>query len=74
MSSSTKVGVLDISQQDNITLLRLNRPQARNALSEELLYALSCVLEEIAVSPAIRAVIITGSGTCLFCRSDRQMF
>lgn len=63
MSSLPKPNVLDVLQHDHVAFLRLNRPEARNALSEELLNALSATLDQIGSNPNIRAVIIAGSGS-----------
>ena len=46
----------------NIAVLTLNRPQARNSLSEAMLAALSQELENIAVDKRVRAVVITARG------------
>lgn len=46
----------------NIAMLTLNRPQARNSLSEAMLAALSQELESIAADKGIRAVIIAARG------------
>jgi enoyl-CoA hydratase/carnithine racemase len=54
------------SDADGIAMLTLNRPEARNPLSEALLAALSSELTTIAVDSAIRAVIITAEGP-VFC-------
>ncbi len=45
-----------------IAVLTLNRPAARNSLSEALLLALSTALDAIASDRAVRAVVITGNG------------
>jgi enoyl-CoA hydratase/carnithine racemase len=45
-----------------IALLTLNRPSARNSLSEALIEALSAGLSAIAADPAIRAVVLAASG------------
>ena len=47
---------------DAIAVLTLNRPEARNALSEGLLRALETELAAIAADAAVRAVVITGNG------------
>ncbi len=44
-----------------IALVTLNRPEALNALSPEMLAALCEALEEAERSPAVRAVVIAGS-------------
>ena len=49
-----------------ISVLRLNRPNRRNALNEDLLQALHQTLATIAEDPSQRVVILTGSGTA-FC-------
>jgi 2-(1,2-epoxy-1,2-dihydrophenyl)acetyl-CoA isomerase len=45
-----------------VLLLTLNRPQSHNLLTAEMLLALSRALDEDAAEPAIRAVVITGTG------------
>jgi enoyl-CoA hydratase len=51
---------LIIEPRGPVTLLRLNRPERRNALSPELIEALWSALD--ALPPACRAVVITGQG------------
>jgi enoyl-CoA hydratase/carnithine racemase len=48
--------------QTGIAVLTLNRPDARNSLSEALLMALADVLTAIAADPSVRAVVLTGNG------------
>ena len=50
------------SDAGGVVTLRLNRPGARNALSEALLDALTSEFDRIAADPAVRAVILTGEG------------
>jgi enoyl-CoA hydratase/carnithine racemase len=45
-----------------ITILTLNRPQARNSLSEAMLEALSGALTAIARDKAVRAVVLAANG------------
>jgi enoyl-CoA hydratase/carnithine racemase len=49
-----------------IAVLTLNRPQARNSLSEDLLGALSDAVAAIATRASVRAVVIAANGTA-FC-------
>jgi enoyl-CoA hydratase/carnithine racemase len=49
-----------------VTVLTLNRPEARNALSASLIEALTDALSAISSDRDVRAVVITGSGTA-FC-------
>ncbi len=51
---------------DGVSLLRLNRPQKKNALNAELRRELEHALEQIARDSAIRVVVLTG-GDEFFC-------
>jgi enoyl-CoA hydratase/carnithine racemase len=46
-----------------VALVTLNRPEARNSLSEELIAAVTGALGEIGGQDAIRAIVITGAGS-----------
>lgn len=52
--------------RDGVTTLTLNRPKARNSLSEELMAAIQTNLDGIAGDEAARAVIIAATGPA-FC-------
>jgi enoyl-CoA hydratase/carnithine racemase len=54
--------VLLREDKDGIATLTLNRPEARNALSEALLAALIGEFDAIAQDRAVRAVIVAGNG------------
>jgi enoyl-CoA hydratase/carnithine racemase len=54
--------VLLRQDEDGVATLTLNRPQARNGLSEALLEALQSNLDEIGKNNAVRAVIIAANG------------
>jgi enoyl-CoA hydratase/carnithine racemase len=58
--------VLLRERDGDIAILVLNRPQARNSLSEALLIALSEALAEIAADKTVRAVVLTANGPA-FC-------
>jgi enoyl-CoA hydratase/carnithine racemase len=47
---------------DSIAILTLNRPEARNSLSEALLVALGDAFREIAHEPKMRAVVLAANG------------
>ncbi len=57
---------VELSRVEEFALIRLNRPQALNALSFALIRDLSRALDEVAASDA-RALLITGAGTKAFC-------
>jgi enoyl-CoA hydratase/carnithine racemase len=51
------------SDEDGVATLTLNRPAARNALSEALIDALAAELDRIAEDKSVRAVIVAGNPT-----------
>lgn len=55
--------VLLREDQGPVTLLTLNRPEARNSLSAEMIAALDGAIAEIGGVDAVRAIVITGAGT-----------
>jgi len=50
------------SDADGIATLTLNRPEARNALNEALIEALTGAMADIAADESVRAVILTANG------------
>jgi len=53
---------LEISQQGSVLVLTLNRPEARNALSEAMVNDLESALRDVEAGREIRAVVLTGAG------------
>ncbi len=56
-----------VEQRGAARILRLNRPEARNALSPELIGELGAALDAAVADDAVRAVILTGTGDRAFC-------
>jgi enoyl-CoA hydratase len=59
--------VLVKEQRGAVLVLRLNRPEARNALSAELISELGLGIEEAESAADIRCVVLTGTGDRAFC-------
>ncbi len=53
--------LVETSLDGHVALLRLNRPEVRNALSPELMERLASELERLDPDPAVRCVVIAGS-------------
>ena len=53
--------VVESSLDGHVALLRLNRPEARNALSPEVMERLAAELERMDPDPEVRCVVIAGS-------------
>ena len=64
--TQTDTAVLLQQRDGPIAILTLNRPGARNSLSEALLIALSEALRNIAADTSVRAVVLTANGPA-FC-------
>ena len=59
----------------SIVVLRLNRPDARNALTPGLLTQIGAAIVEAESDAAVRAVVLTGTGDRAFCAGmDLQSF
>jgi len=54
-------GQVESSRDGHVVLLRLNRPEARNALSPELMEELASELERLDPDPEVRCAVIAGS-------------
>ncbi len=62
-------------RRGSILILRLNRPDARNALTADLLAGIGTAMLEAESDPEIRAVVVTGTGDRAFCAGmDLQAF
>ena len=62
------------THQDGITTLTLNRPEARNALSPEMMAALTEALPRLAADRSTRVVVITGAGGAFCSGGDVKRF
>jgi len=56
-----------IERRESFTIVRLNRPEKLNALSSEMILALSEIFTNLNTQPELRAVILTGAGDKAFC-------
>lgn len=55
-----------IDQSNGVLTLTMNRPEARNAMSGEMMEAMSKAVAKAALDPEVRCVVLTGSGNA-FC-------
>jgi enoyl-CoA hydratase len=58
---------LVVDRRGHTLVARLNRPEARNALTPTLIGALGAALREGETDPDVRVVVITGTGDRAFC-------
>ena len=62
--------LVESSVDDRVALCRLNRPEARNALSPELMEELAAEVERFDSDPEIRCVVIAGSDEAFAAGAD----
>jgi enoyl-CoA hydratase len=56
-----------IERSDSFAIIRLNRPEKFNALSREMILALSDIFSNLESQPDLRAIILSGAGDKAFC-------
>lgn len=54
-------------QHGAVLLLRLDRPEARNALTAAVINGIGAAVEDAEADPQIRALVLTGTGDRAFC-------
>jgi 2-(1,2-epoxy-1,2-dihydrophenyl)acetyl-CoA isomerase len=62
------------SFEAGIATLTMNRPEARNAFTREMMDALSEALPRLAVDAAVRLVVVTGAGNAFCAGGDVKSF
>jgi enoyl-CoA hydratase/carnithine racemase len=68
--STPEASILSRETAGSIAVLTLNRPAARNSLSEAMIAHLHAALDEIAVDKNIRALVIAANGTAFSAGHD----
>src|SRR3954470_15365449 len=67
MSAETKIDTgtdeLLCSIRERVAVITLNRPEVRNALSDNLTPALRSMIKSCGENPVVGALLITGAGT-----------
>ncbi len=61
-------------QEDNIAVITLNRPERRNAISDDLVYALADAMDRVAGEETVRAVVLNGNGAGFCAGADMENF
>ncbi|TDV57702.1 enoyl-CoA hydratase-related protein [Actinophytocola oryzae] len=70
----TGTGDLLAHVERGVGVVTLNRPERRNALTQEMLSALATVLPELAAAEDVRAVVLTGAGPAFCAGGDVKAF
>jgi enoyl-CoA hydratase/carnithine racemase len=64
------VSLVEVSASERVGLCRLNRPEARNALSPELMDELATAAESFDADPDVRCIVIAGSDEAFAAGAD----
>ncbi|MBT2550263.1 enoyl-CoA hydratase/isomerase family protein [Arthrobacter sp. ISL-65] len=67
---STETDELQLQQSDHVLWLRLNRPQALNALTASMVDDLTRVIVEADEDPEVRVIVLTGTGRAFCAGAD----
>ena len=59
---------------DGVTTLTMNRPEARNAMTGEMIQGLLEALPRLAQDPAVRCIVLTGAGGAFCAGGDVKSF
>ena len=62
--------MIEIEQKEKVGIIRLNRPEALNALNKQLLGELEAAVRQLAEDPQIFVLIITGAGKAFVAGAD----
>lgn len=65
--TETNESVVLVERVENVMVITINRPDARNAVNADVSAGVAGALDEAASDPAVRAVILTGAGDKSFC-------
>lgn len=66
--------VISLEQADGLATLTLNRPERRNLLDMEMACALRARLDEVAINPGVRAVLLRAAGEHFMVGGDVNWF
>jgi enoyl-CoA hydratase len=60
-------------RRDHVEILRIDRPEAKNAINDVVAHGLEAALDEIEADPAVRVVVLTGTGDTFSAGADLKM-
>jgi enoyl-CoA hydratase len=72
--SDTPTDPVIVERRDRVLLITLNRPQARNAINQEVAWAVEAAIDQLDSDPALGAAIISGNGPAFCAGMDLKAF
>jgi enoyl-CoA hydratase/carnithine racemase len=67
------MGAVEVERNGRVGIIRLNRPEARNAVNNDLATGVEAALDEFEADHQIQAVIITGNGPTFCAGADLKL-
>ncbi len=67
------MAAVEVERRDKVGIIRLNRPEARNAVNNDLATGVEAALDEFEVDPEVQAVVITGNGKTFCAGADLKL-
>ena len=65
---------VDVVQTDGVATVRLNRPEAMNALNETLVTQLGAVLDDLNSDSSVKTIVLEGAGKAFVAGADVKFF
>jgi enoyl-CoA hydratase len=67
------MAVVERERRGHVEILRLNRPEAKNAISPEVSSTMAGILDELEDDPEVRVVVVTGTGDVFSAGADLKV-
>jgi enoyl-CoA hydratase/carnithine racemase len=67
------MAAVEVERRERVGIIRLNRPEARNAVNNDLATGVEAALDEFETDPEIQAVVITGNGKTVCAGADLKL-
>ena len=61
---------INVEMQEDIAIVKFNRPKALNALNAEMTYELADLFDKLEKDKAVRGIILTGEGRAFMAGAD----
>jgi len=67
------MAAVEVERRDRVGIIRLNRPEARNAVNNDLATGVEAALDDFETDPDVQAVVITGNGKTFCAGADLKL-
>jgi enoyl-CoA hydratase len=67
------MAVVEMERRDRVAVVTINRPEARNAVNDDVANTMERILDELEADDTVQAVVITGAGPTFCAGADLKM-